>query len=199
MMEIRYCRYTESQEGTVMKYHRTIILKDGRSCIIRNGTEKDGQELLDIYLATHAQTEYLLTYPEESSFTAEQEAAFLKMKTESPDEIELIAIVDGKVTASAGISCQNRRVKTKHRAEFGISVDQAYWGLGIGSALTQACIECAKNAGYLQLELEAVAENESALSLYKKAGFEEYGRNPRGFRTRSGQWQELVLMRLELD
>lgn len=125
-MEIRYCRYTESQEGTVMKYHRTIILKDGRSCIIRNGTEKDGQELLDIYLATHAQTEYLLTYPEESSFTAEQEAAFLKMKTESPDEIELIAIVDGKVTASAGISCQNRRVKTKHRAEFGISVDQAY-------------------------------------------------------------------------
>ena len=182
-----------------MKYNKTIALKDGRTCIIRNGTEEDGQELLDVFLATHAQTEYLLTYPEESSFTAEQEAAFLKMKTESPDEIELIAIVDGKVTASAGISCPNRRVKTKHRSEFGISVDRAYWGLGIGYALTQACIECARNAGCLQLELAAVAENESALSLYRKAGFVEYGRNPRGFRTRSGRWQELVLMRLELQ
>ena len=29
-------------------------------------------------------------------------------------------------------------------------------------------------------------------------GFEEYGRNPKDFRTRAGQWQELVLMRREL-
>lgn len=27
----------------------------------------------------------------------------------------------------------------------------------------------------------------------------EYGRNPRGFLTRDGRWQELVLMRLELE
>ena len=54
-------------------------------------------------------------------------------------------------------------------------------------------------AGYLQLELEAVADNVPALTLYKSVGFQEYGRNPRGFRTRDGRWQELVLMRLELD
>jgi RimJ/RimL family protein N-acetyltransferase len=54
-------------------------------------------------------------------------------------------------------------------------------------------------AGYSQLELEVVAENRAALALYKSVGFEEYGRNPRGFRSRTGGWQELVLMRLELD
>ena len=34
-----------------------------------------------------------------------------------------------------------------------------YWGIGIGSALTEACIKCAKEAGYIQLELNVVADN----------------------------------------
>ena len=65
--------------------------------------------------------------------------------------------------------------------------------------MTEACIACAKMAGYTQLELEVVAENGAALSLYKSVGFEEYGRNPKGFRSRTSGWQEVVLMRLELD
>ena len=91
------------------------------------------------------------------------------------------------------------REKTRHRAEFGISVDKAYWGLGIGRALTEACIECAKKAGYAQLELEVVAENRSAIGLYESVGFVEYGRNPKGFRSRLIGWQEVVLMRLETE
>ena len=182
-----------------MIYNKMISLKDGRTCILRNGSEPDGQALLNIYLLTHAQTDYLLAYPDEAGMTAEQEAQFLKEKTESQDEIEILAELDGTVVGTAGISCAGRRYKVRHRAEFGISVDQAYWGLGIGRALTDACIECARNAGYRQLELEAVSENRNAIALYESVGFVEYGRNPRGFRSRLTGWQELVLMRLELN
>ena len=42
-------------------------------------------------------------------------------------------------------------------------------------------------------------EKKTALALYKSVGFVEYGRNPKGFRSRTSGWQELVLMRLELD
>jgi len=182
-----------------MQYFRTFTLKDGRSCTIRNGNEQDGQQLLDLYIATHTQTDYLLTYPEETNFTAEQEGKYLRLKAESPDETELVAEVDGKLAASAGITCVNRRLKTKHSAEFGIAVDEDYKRLGIGRELTKACAELAEKAGYLQLELEAVADNTAAISLYTKDGFTEYGRNPKGFRTRSGDWQELVLMRRELN
>ena len=70
--------------------------------------------------------------------------------------------------------------------------------MGIGRVLMEACIDCARRAGYTQLELEVVAGNERAVSLYRRAGFEEYGRNPRGYRSADVGYQELVHMRLEL-
>ena len=182
-----------------MEYRKTITLKDGRQCCLRNGAESDGAALLEIFRLTHLQTDYLLSCPDETDATVEREAQYLKDKTESDGEIEILAEIKGKVVGTAGIERVGDKCKVRHRAEFGISVDKRYWGLGIGRALTQACIACAKRAGYAQLELAVVAENEKAIALYESAGFVEYGRNPKGFRSPLTGWQELVLMRLELD
>ena len=181
-----------------MEYKKIVTLKDGRCCVLRNGDERDGQKMLDIFILSHEQTDFLLSYPEESRMTVEEEAQFLKELTESDNRIELLAEIDGRAVGSAGIDCVGKKEKVRHRAEFGISVDKAYWGLGIGRALTEACIECAKKAGYAQIELDVVAGNKPAISLYESLGFKEYGRNPMGFHSRLNGWQELVLMRLEL-
>ena len=109
-----------------MEYRKTVVLKDGRTCILRSGTERDGQGLLTLYIRTHEQTDYLSAYPDESSLTAEEEAAFLKEKAESPDEIELLAELDGNLAGIAGISRVGRREKVRHRAMFGISVDRDF-------------------------------------------------------------------------
>lgn len=181
-----------------MKYSRNITLKDGRECCLRNGTWQDGQTVSDLFVATHGQTDYLLAYPEEHSFTVTQECEFLEARSESENQIMLLAVVDGAIVGTAGIEAVGRKYKVRHRAEFGISVDREYWGLGIGRALMDACIECAKKAGYLQLELDVVADNDRAIALYKSGGFTEYGRNPKGFQSRMAGFQELVYMRLEL-
>ena len=76
---------------------------------------------------------------------------------------------------------------------------KTFGGIGIGRALAMSCIECAKNAGYSQLELEVASENSKAIALYESIGFVEFGRNPRGFISRYKGWQELVSMRLELN
>ena len=181
-----------------MKYEQKIVLKNGKEALIRNGDGPDGAAVFENFNQTHAETDYLLSYPDENSFDPEQEAKFLEAKTNSPDEIELVAIVDGKVAGTAGIEAVGKKYKVKHRAEFGISVLREYWGLGLGKALAKACIRCAKEAGYVQLELNAVAENERAMSLYRSLGFEEFGRNPKGFNSRVSGYQELVYMLLEL-
>ena len=185
-------------EGTVMRYNKTITLSNGMECCLRNGTESDGQFVLDNFNLTHSETDYLLTYPDENSFNAAQESQFLKEKAESEREIELIAIVDGVIAGTAGIEAIGTKYKVRHRAEFGISVVKKYWGLGIGKDLLASCIECAKAAGYSQLELKVVAENERAVSMYEQAGFVECGRNPKGFRSRIAGFQEVISMRLEL-
>ena len=174
------------------------MIMETQRLLLREMNPKDFDALLRVLADPVIMRHYLLTYPEEHSYSAEDEAEMLRRKTDSVDEIELLAFVDGAIVGSAGIGCVARKEKTRHRAEFGISVDKAHWGLGIGRALTEACIECAGTAGYIQLELEAVAENKTALALYKSVGFVEYGRNPKGFRSRVSGWQELVLMRLEL-
>ena len=48
------------------------------------------------------------------------------------------------------------------------------------------------------MELNVVEDNERAVSMYQKAGFVECGRNPKGFRSRTSGYQEVVSMRLEL-
>ena len=180
-----------------MEYYKKIPLKDGRECILRNGTPADAQAVLDNFILTHAETDFLTSCPDEIHFTVEKEEQFLKSRTESDCEIEILAEVDGRVVGTAGIDRIGGYAKVKHRAGFGISIERDAWGLGIGRALTKACIECAEKAGYTQLELEVVAANTRAAALYESEGFIEFGRNPRGF-CLGNSYQELVLMRRAL-
>lgn len=181
-----------------MQYIKKVFLKNNKECLLRSAVQADAEEIHDIFNLTHSETDYLLTYPDENSFNVAQESQFLKEKAESEREIELIAIVDGVIAGTAGIEAIGTKYKVRHRAEFGISVVKKYWGLGIGKALLASCIECAKAAGYSQLELDVVAENERAVSMYEQAGFIEFGRNPKGFCSRIAGFQEVISMRLEL-
>ena len=181
-----------------MKYNQKVILKNGKEALLRNGDKADGKEVFEVFNLTHAETDYLLSYPDENSYDPEQEAQFLEEKTNCSNEIEIIAVVDGKIAGTAGIEAVGKKFKLKHRAELGISILKEYWGLGLGKALINACVQCAKDAGYKQLELNVVTENERAVALYKSFGFVEFGRNPKGFNSRTSGFQELVYMLLEL-
>lgn len=182
-----------------MKYYENIKLKNNMACIIRNATITDAKGVLENTKIIREETDFLLSYPDEINFSIEEKEEFLKNKENSSCEIQICSVVNDRIVGLAGISAVGSKDKVKHRAEFGISIEKAYYGKGIGTALTQVCIECAKTAGYRQLELEVVAENKNAIVLYKKFGFKEIGCNPRGFCSRYTGWQELISMLLELD
>ena len=177
----------------------TFHLKDGRTAVLSAPTAEDAAEMVAFLKDVAAETEFLIAYPEErQAMTEAQEAAFLQHKHEDPNALMLMCRVEGRLAGTCDVSFGSK-IKVAHRGTIGISVRREFWGLGIGRALMEACIECAKAAGYLQLELDAVAENTRALAMYERAGFVEYGRNPKGFLSRiTGSFQELVYMRLEL-
>lgn len=181
-----------------MRYARAVELKGGLELLVRNAVAADARALRETTQRTHAETDYLLSYPDEQSVDDEQEACSLAETERSDNEVELVAVVDGTIVGSAGVTAVGGRRKVAHRARFGISILTEHWGMGIGRVLMEASIDCARQAGYTQLELEVVAGNQRAVSLYRRAGFEEYGRNPRGYRSAAAGYQELVHMRLEL-
>ena len=49
-----------------MQYEKEIILKDGAKCFLRGAGEAGAAEALHTFDLTHAETDYLLTYPEEN-------------------------------------------------------------------------------------------------------------------------------------
>ena len=47
-----------------MIYQRETILKNGERCILRNGTEQDGEAVLEVFNITHGAVSYThLTLP----------------------------------------------------------------------------------------------------------------------------------------
>ena len=55
---------------------------------------------------------------------------------------------------------------------------QAFWGLGIGTAMFQKMEEEARKHDVSQLELEYIEGNQRGLALYQKMGFETVSYKP---------------------
>lgn len=182
-----------------MKYKKKFTLKNGQVGWVRNGEDQDAKEILQLFTSLYQETDHLIAYPDENSLTLKGEEAYLREKKDAPAEVSLIAEVDGKIVAIGGLNSLGSFCKIKHRSSLGIAVKKDYWGQGIGEAISLACIECGKKAGYGQVELEVLEKNLPGIGLYEKLGFKVFGRNPRGFRSREGDDLELILMAKTLD
>lgn len=82
----------------------------------------------------------------------------------------LVAILDGQVVGGAGIApfqqqteiCELKKLFLLPKAQ----------GLGIGKALTQACLDFAREQGYQQCYLDTLSNMHSAIALYEKFSFQ---------------------------
>lgn len=91
-----------------------------------------------------------------------------------PDQIFLVAEQQGQILGNAGLRTFSGR--RSHVGEIGMGVHDDHVGKGIGSALLAALIDAADNwLNLRRLELTVFADNQAALALYRKFGFEEEG------------------------
>jgi ribosomal protein S18 acetylase RimI-like enzyme len=105
----------------------------------------------------------------------------------------LVAEADGAV-----IGMLHLQVSRFGFAELGISVDRAWRGRGVASALMRGAIEFARGQGLHKLSLEVFPANEPALALYRRFGFVEEGRRVRHYRRLNGELWDAIVMGLDL-
>lgn len=177
---------------------RTISLRDGRTLTVRSADPKDSEILLKYMNATAEETPYLLREPGEFSMTVEQEAAFIRSNMENPRFLMLLAFLDGEHVGNCTFYPVGSQLRLQHRCAMAIALYKNYWGLGIGEHLMRISLEQAKEIGYEQVELDAVTENEGAIHLYRKLGFEPYGTLKNALKYQDGTYADTLMMRKSL-
>lgn len=178
-----------------MKFkEREIILKDGRKCILRPTAPDIAAEMITYLKMTSGETPWLLRNPDEVNYTLEVEKEILSRILEDPKSVMMAAVVEGKVAGNCAVNSLGDKRKTWHRCSMAIALYQAYWGLGIGTAMIGYLTELAKEIGYEQMDLEVIDGNEKAQALYRKCGFTESGRRHHAVKLDDGSYHDEILM-----
>jgi L-phenylalanine/L-methionine N-acetyltransferase len=113
-----------------------------------------------------------------------------------PEEgkFRLVAMVEEEIIGQLGLSTDPSRPRQKHVGGIGMAVHDDFQGQGVGTALLRAAIDMADNWLNLQrLELTVFVDNEPAVRLYKKCGFEIEG-TLRRHSFRAGQYVDVYSM-----
>lgn len=114
-----------------------------------------------------------------------------------PDNHEFVAVTETpqgvKVIGMAGLSV-NASPRLRHSGSVGIMVSKDYQNQGVGTLLMKSLLDLADNWLLLvRVELGVYTDNERAIHLYKKMGFEEEGIR-RKAAIRNGTYADEIIM-----
>ncbi|HCO26424.1 MAG: GNAT family N-acetyltransferase [Gimesia sp.] len=135
-----------------------------------------------------AEKKYLLTVEPPS---LENMEAYVRYNIEQ-NHAQYVAVVEQQIVGWADI-IPHVRESVRHVARLGMGVLPEFRGQGIGNQLLERAMAHAWEQGLKRLELEVFADNEVALNLYRKHGYQVEGVK-RFARCLDGVYQDIVIM-----
>lgn len=179
-------------------FPREIPLKNGETLIIREAMKEDAAAVIEYLNDVVCETDFLTMGKGEFNKTVAEEEEIFEAHRQSQNQIIIIAELNGEIAGLANISANNKP-RQKHIGELGITVQKDHWGKGIGTKMMQAMIEWAKASGVIRkINLSVQANNEAAIKLYEKCGFEKEGTLKRDLYL-NGQFYDALAMGLLID
>jgi len=176
---------------------RCFTAKDGRAVILRTPRWEDLDDLLDFYNSLVDEGVDITDLPTEK-VTREEETSWLGRRLadiENDRIIGIVAEVDERVVANSEV--ERKSGIMGHVGKLGILIKAGFRDIGIGTEMMKALIAESRRMGLKVLVLDVFASNNRARHLYKKVGFEETGRIPKGI-GRKGEYIDLIRMTMTL-
>ena len=169
-------------------------LKDGRICRLRSTGPEDAHNMIEYMKNVFSESHFLTRYPDEVFFSIEEERKINTDYRDSVNKLMMIGLLNGRIISQFNLHSVADRLKIRHRGAFGITVRKEFWGLGIGNIMMYELIENSRKMKYEQMELDVYSDNENAIRLYEKYGFEIWGRIPDGYKLKDGTYRDCIKM-----
>jgi len=113
----------------------------------------------------------------DKTVTREEEAEWLAqnlVEIERGKVINTIAEIGGRIIANGDVT-RGKYKDTRHHGHMGLTMISEYRGQGIGRRIIETLVRESRRAGLKTLDVEFLAENETARRAYAKAGFKQAG------------------------
>lgn len=176
---------------------KSVVLRDGSVLQIFRPRGENAAEILEYLKIVGGETHFLLMDENGLGISEEREAKILEAAYVEPRGGMHFGKINREIACMFSLSCHPRR-RLAHTGEIALSVRKKYWHIGVGSAIMEALIELAKEASLKNVELGVYADNERAIALYRRFGFEEIGRH-RGKMYVDGEYYDEILMDLHIE
>jgi L-phenylalanine/L-methionine N-acetyltransferase len=109
-------------------------------------------------------------------------------------DLLLVAEAEGALVGNAGLNPVGPALRRRHAMHLGITVAKGWQGRGVGTQLMAALLDAADRwLGCLRIELTVFTDNEAAIALYRKFGFEIEGTH-RAYALRDGRYADVLAM-----
>lgn len=154
---------------------------------IRRAEPADFEQVWRIYAGPEAQGGTLqLPYPSKELWR--------KRLAEFPEnDFMLVACAGDEIVGNAGLH-QQRQLRRAHSMHVGLAVRDDFTGRGVATALMQALVDIADGwLNVVRLELTVYTDNEAAIALYRKFGFEIEGTH-KAYALRGGRFVDAHCM-----
>ena len=161
---------------------------------IRHAEPEDYRDVYEIYRCPNVFAGTLqLPYPSVEMWRQ-------RLATPGEGSYHLAAVAGERVVGTLGLQTFPNRPRRRHAGAVGMGVHDDWQGKGVGTALMRAGVEMADQwLNLTRLELEVYTDNEPAIRLYERFGFEREG-TLRRHAFRDGRYVDAYVMaRLKKD
>jgi len=169
-------------------------LKNGETVLIRRAREADLDGYRRVSDACYRETRFLSRCAEDTPPGADELLDYLRELADAPDGALLVAEYGGRIVGFGDVAADRSRRKMRHKCDLTLVVLRECWRLGIGSALLDALIGFARAAGFEHVNLNVAHDNERAIRLYARFGFQPTGREVHAMKHGEGDYSDFIHM-----
>lgn len=165
---------------------------------IREVTKSDAINIIKYLDKVSCESDFLTFGEGEFEMSAKEEERFIENVLEKENHLFIVAAMGNEIIGTLSFAAGSRK-RVAHVGEFGMSVIKEYWGCGVGTKLITHLLTWGRISGKIRkINLRVRSDNERAIGLYKKMGFEEEGLRKRDLFV-NDKFYDTLLMGLCID